>query len=567
MPQEPWADLRHPYLTRQLIAYIGNKRRLLPLLHSAVSSACGADGKGLTFVDLFAGSGAVSRMAKLMGFRVFSNDWEEFARVINTAHVATAASEADRLLAGQGGLSEAIRRLNALDGPPGDGEYIARYYAPRSDDAGAADYRRERLFYSRANALAIDRARAEIDRLYPPGTGTPALEKTRALLVASLLYEASTHANTSGVFKAFHKGFGGHGRDALGRILAPLELEVPVLVDSAEPATVLAEDANLLVRSAALLPQPVDVAYADPPYAPHQYGSNYHLLTTIARWDRPAAPLDLDERGVLRSKAGIRPDWVATRSAYCSRDAAESALADLVGAVRARIIIVSYSSEGIVPLRRLLEICEARGSVSVRTNEYTTYPGGKQSSTRMHRNLEVVVTVDTSRAATLIGRHSAQLTLERRRVCLLFTRRFVRRRLEGRFSALPGSAELGGVLPGRAFHLRTREDGTLELPDWLGAVTLQELAELHCKLEECACRDVEEELTELLRLARDSGGAIPGRTLLRLLRRLGHRKYRERFDHWLGELRSLATDRPGRYAALGPNLDGLEVAVMRRLRG
>jgi hypothetical protein len=185
----------------------------------------------------------------------------------------------------------------------------------------------------------------------------------------------------------------------------------------------------------------------------------------------------------------------------------------------------------------------------------------------MHRNLEVVVTVDTSRAATLIGRHSAQLTLERRRVCLLFTRRFVRRRLEGRFSALPGSAELGGVLPGRAFHLRTREDGTLELPDWLGAVTLQELAELHCKLEECACRDVEEELTELLRLARDSGGAIPGRTLLRLLRRLGHRKYRERFDHWLGELRSLATDRPGRYAALGPNLDGLEVAVMRRLRG
>ncbi len=39
------------------------------------------------------------------------------------------------------------------------------------------------------------------------------------ILLSILIYEAATHTNTSGVFKAFHKGFGGHGKDALQRIL------------------------------------------------------------------------------------------------------------------------------------------------------------------------------------------------------------------------------------------------------------------------------------------------------------------------------------------------------------
>ena len=30
-----------------------------------------------------------------------------------------------------------------------------------------------------------------------------------------------------------------------------------------------------------------DLVYLDPPYNQHQYGSNYHLLNTIALWDKP----------------------------------------------------------------------------------------------------------------------------------------------------------------------------------------------------------------------------------------------------------------------------------------
>jgi len=475
----------------------------VPLIHGALASACGADGRGLTFLDLFAGSGVISRLAKLMGFRVICNDWEEFARVINTAHAGCDASEAARLFAPLPDLLALISHLNSLAGPPPEGEYVGRYYAPQSEDVEAADYRRERLFYTRRNALVIDRARAEIDRLCPPDPASPDQQKRRALLIAPLLYEAATHTNTSGVFKAFHKGFGGHGRDALGRILAPIVLEPPLLIDSAEPATVLAEDANSLARSPLLRDAGVDVAYLDPPYAQHQYGSNYHLLNSIARWDRVPAPLELDERGSLRSKAGIRPDWTTTRSDYCSRATAEGALADLVGSLRARFILVSYSSEGIIPLERLLEVCGSRGSVSVLTEEYTTYPGGRQSSTRVHRNVEFVLVVDTSRPATLAGRRAAGIALARRRVALLLKRRFVLSRLEEHFQAVAGVSRFRANLGGVGVDLERHEDGSLvgtEAPSGMG---LEGLAELARRLEACVCADAGEELAELLRAARE----------------------------------------------------------------
>lgn len=56
----------HPaYLTDQLITYIGNKRGLLPFIGSGLTRARQLIGRDeVTFLDLFAGSGVVSRYAK-----------------------------------------------------------------------------------------------------------------------------------------------------------------------------------------------------------------------------------------------------------------------------------------------------------------------------------------------------------------------------------------------------------------------------------------------------------------------------------------------------------------------
>ncbi|MFO8125810.1 DNA adenine methylase, partial [Yoonia sp.] len=98
-----------------------------------------------------------------------------------------------------------------------------------------------------------------------------------------------------------------------------------------------------------------DVCYVDPPYAGHQYGSNYFMLNTILLWDKPDVDSSRDSDGMLLSKAGIRPDWVATRSAFCSRRDAAKAMRTLLDSIDARYLVLSYSTDGIIPLEELAE--------------------------------------------------------------------------------------------------------------------------------------------------------------------------------------------------------------------
>ncbi len=177
-----------------------------------------------------------------MGFAVAANDLEHYSYVINSCHLGTAEADADLLFREKGGLGRVLAELNSLPPPREENAYISRHYAPRSTEQ--ADWRTERLFYTRENALVIDAVRERIEEMYP---GTPVEEtsfREKMILLAPLLYEAATHTNTSGVFKACHRGFGGHGRDALKRIMAGIILRPPVLIDAPAPSTVACMDAK-----------------------------------------------------------------------------------------------------------------------------------------------------------------------------------------------------------------------------------------------------------------------------------------------------------------------------------
>ena len=76
------AAVTQDYVFQQLIPYIGNKRRLLSVILQAINRT-GINPRHATFLDLFAGSGVVSRMAKKCGFRVLSNDWEPYSAALN----------------------------------------------------------------------------------------------------------------------------------------------------------------------------------------------------------------------------------------------------------------------------------------------------------------------------------------------------------------------------------------------------------------------------------------------------------------------------------------------------
>lgn len=232
------------------------------------------------------------------------------------------------------------------------------------------------MFYTRANAVFLDTFCRVLEEV-PAGL--------RPFLLAPVLAQASAHANTAGVFKGFYKNregvgqFGGSGGNALSRILRPIRVEAPVLSRVACPAEVHRRDAGELVGEIG----EVDLAYLDPPYNQHPYGSNYFMLNLLCDYRRPAE---------ISRVSGIPTDW--NRSAYNKPKAAEAALYALLRKVPARLVLLSYNSEGFVPHERLLAALLELGEVSVMDTRYNTFKGCRNLAARDKHVTEYLYLLD-----------------------------------------------------------------------------------------------------------------------------------------------------------------------------
>jgi adenine-specific DNA-methyltransferase len=368
------------YLFNQLIPYIGNKRKLLKLIARAMQGTSARKG---TFLDLFAGSGVVSRMAKLLGYRVISNDWEPYAQAINQCYIACNRPPA---FASLGGYELAIDRLNRLPGKVG---WITEHLCPR-DDANY-DVCADRMFYMRKNGMRIDAIREQVAAWKDAGQLSDAED---ACLLAPLVYQACYRSNTSGVFKGFHNGWGGQTGTALYRIATDLRLDAPVFHDNGQRNLVCREDAQLLAERLAADSEEVEIAYLDPPYNQHPYGSNYHVLNSVVLWDKP----ELSKQITRGTKSAIRLDWrTERRSAYNYKEEASAAYRRLLHAIGARYILTSYSTDGTIPLEDMLKSNVARGRVSVVMQGYKRYRVSSQRFSKKPMNVEFVLVLDTHR--------------------------------------------------------------------------------------------------------------------------------------------------------------------------
>ena len=479
-----------PYLTRQLLAYIGNKRRLLSFL-GGVFGELDSRKRLRTFLDPFAGTGAVSRLARVLGYGVRANDWEFYSWVMNSCFLEINRSELQDLFGGRGGIDAVFRFLNT-GGCETSTPYISRYYAPH--DTVTGNYRSERLFYTNENASAIDRIRSAIELWYPGWELSERQRKEKLILLAALLYEASVHANTSGVFKAYHKGFGGHGKDALKRILAPIELEIPELMDATEPSSVYSLDAVEFCRRYS-----GDLCYLDPPYTIHQYGSNYFMLNTIARWDRPTVSLEHRSDGRLKEKAGIRKDWKETKSEFCYRKSAPTAFRKLFDMIDTRYIALSYNTEGIVPLEELLTILSSHGNVEIFTQDYTVYRGGKQSLTRKVNTLEFLLVITRSSERGNAGLGKVRRKLKEEKALSLMKRSFNPMRVRERFSVGIEDERISWHHNAGTLFFETENLYRINaVPSALTALPEDALDAFCSSLEYAACRDRKEECEVLI---------------------------------------------------------------------
>ncbi len=341
------------YLARQLITCIGNKRALLPFIGAAVERVRERLGRGpLSFFDAFSGSGIVSRYLRRYARLVVSNDLEDYAGAISRCYLANREEIENPDFRA---IHESVAR--SLAERPLEAGFISELYAPASDEEIRPG---ERAFFTARNARFLDTALARI---------AEAPARWRDFLVAPLIAEASVHANTAGVFKGFYKDrasgigrFGGGKGDSLSRILGEISLPFPVTSEHPVESLVLAGDAN----EACLLAPDCDVAYLDPPYNQHPYGSNYFMLNLIASGKRPDSVSEV---------SGIPRDW--RRSAYNRRREAAGSLADLAERIRAKFLLVSFNSEGFIPRAEIESLLSRVGKVESVETRYNAFRGSR----------------------------------------------------------------------------------------------------------------------------------------------------------------------------------------------
>ena len=351
------------YLCRQLITYIGNKRTLLGPLGKALAVVKKRLNKTkLRAFDVFSGSGVVSRYLKAHASYLASNDLEDYAAVIARCYLRNHSTVDFAALDG------IVADLNArVDSEPLPKGFVEELYSPRDENAITSA---DRVFYTTRNARRLDNYRRMID-------GTP--DDMRGMLLASLLHKASVHANNAGVFKGFYKNrhtgvgqYGGTSSDALTRIRGSIELELPVLSRFECDYTVCQGDANQVAPTIKAL----DVAYIDPPYNQHPYGSNYFMLNLLVRYQRPTK---------ISRVSGIPVDW--QRSGYNVRAKALPLLRQLFETLDARFLLISFNDDGFISPEEMQVTLSRLGRVRTFETRYNTY-----RASRNLRNRPILVT-------------------------------------------------------------------------------------------------------------------------------------------------------------------------------
>jgi adenine-specific DNA-methyltransferase len=302
--------------------YIGSKARIVSEIVHRLGPPPRGSGR---LVDLFCGTGAVAEAAAKSGWPVHINDHLHCAVIMAAARML---GEGNVGFASIGGYEQAIEALNELSGERG---FICEEYSPES----RFQLGFERRYFTSENASRIDAIRRRI-RLWKAERAITDCEER--LLLADLISAANRVANIAGTYGCFLSKW-------QKQAMAPVLLRPRHLSRGSTHVTLSVQEASV-VRT-----NPEDVVYLDPPYTKRQYAAYYHLLETIALGDEP------DVEGV----AGIRP-WRAKASEFCYRARALPAFSELIGALEAERMLISYSDNAHIPIETLTRRISSFGS-------------------------------------------------------------------------------------------------------------------------------------------------------------------------------------------------------------
>lgn len=312
-------------LAAPVIKYLGSKRALLPSLVQILRAF-----PELTSVaDVFSGTSRVGHACKRAGLRVIANDHNAYAHCLAQCYVASDRETVER---------DAQRLLAELEQLPGRAGWFTQTFC--------VDAR----FFQPHNGERIDAIREAIEQksLDP---------ELRAVLLTSLMEAADRVDSTCGLHMAYVK-------DWAPRSFNPLALRMPEVLPAVAHGRcqALQMDANRAARQL-----DVDVAYIDPPYNQHSYLSNYHIWESLVLWDKP------EVYGIARKRVDCR----ARKSDYNSKRQHRASFEDLINAIKAPLLVISFNNEGYQSRPELEQLLADHGQVFVITKDFKRYVGAQ----------------------------------------------------------------------------------------------------------------------------------------------------------------------------------------------
>lgn len=281
------------------------------------------------FCDIFSGTSTVARYFK-QWYEVYSNDLLYFSYVLQKGTIENDEIPAFKKMVLEKNISDPISYFNNMETSEMESliqekRFFQNTYAPRGG----------RMYMTDDNALRIDFARNTVEEWKEQELIN---ENEYFYLLACIVEGISFISNISGTYGAFRKTWE-------KRAFKKYELyRLGVYTNNSRNRCFNEDGVELVGKING------DILYVDPPYNNRQYLSNYHVLETAAKYDYP------EVRGVTAQ----RP-YENKKSDFCIKRKAVDALERLIKNANFKHIILSYSTDGLMPLEEIESVMKKHG--------------------------------------------------------------------------------------------------------------------------------------------------------------------------------------------------------------
>ena len=292
--------------------YLGNKDSILYEIEKLLERKNLLQ-KGYVLFDAFCGTGSVSRDFSDI-YKIVIND--NLLMPLTYSYGSLVANDCDFSELGFNPFKYFNESKEIVEG------FFYNNYSPKKSG---------RMYFNDYNAGRIDFFRIKISEWY---TDKKINVKEYNYLLACLLESVSKVSNVAGVYGAYLKTW--DPRALKDIIFLQIENDKKCVHD--------VEKYNMNI-SEIIDKVDCDILYLDPPYTKNKYSVQYHILETLIRYDNPT----------LKGITGTRDmSWVS--QTWSTKNAVEVEFENIVAKTKAKHVILSYSSDGLMTKEYILNV-------------------------------------------------------------------------------------------------------------------------------------------------------------------------------------------------------------------